>query len=143
MMKDKFYLIVAGSRGYNNYFQFHQVLDYVLSNQKQKRKIVIVSGGARGTDSLAELYAKERGYEFKVFPADWDTYGKTAGYIRNEKMHSYISGHTNRGCICFWDMESKGTKQNFGLSYSKNTRLIVFNYLGNTFLKKEEIQKHI
>lgn len=46
----------------------------------------IISGHARGADQIAEMYADEKGIPVRVFPADWDKYGKKAGYIRNKKM---------------------------------------------------------
>lgn len=47
---------------------------------------MIVSGGARGVDRTAERAAKHRGLRALIFPADWPTYGKRAGYIRNEQI---------------------------------------------------------
>ena len=40
---------------------------------------------------LGEQYAKEHGIPLVLFPADWDRYGKRAGYIRNDKMARYAS----------------------------------------------------
>lgn len=88
--------------------------------------VVIVSGGARGADALAKRYAVDRGYCYMEFPADWDTYGRRAGYIRNRAMHEYISTHENRGVIAFWDGKSRGTRQSFSLagSYSNPLRVV-------------------
>lgn len=124
-----FYLLVAGSRGYNNYAEMCQILDFLLKNQVAKHNhIVIVSGGARGADDLAEKYADERGYEKHIMRADWNKYGKSAGYRRNEEMHKFISQFPNRGCVCFWDGSSKGTQHNFGLCKSFGTTLRIWNY---------------
>lgn len=117
-----FYLLVAGSRGFNNYALLKEKLDYFLKNQTDKN-IHIVSGGARGADTLAERYAKERGYEMHVFPANWDRFGKSAGYRRNEQMHKFIAQFPKRGCVCFWDGKSKGTKHNFELCKNYDTPL--------------------
>ena len=116
----KFYCLVAGSRNWSNYEVMRERLDYFLQNHEQ---VIIVSGGARGADALAERYARERGYGLKVFPAQWDTYGKRAGYLRNEEMHKYISAHEKRGVICFWDGVSKGTAHNFELAKKYNNPL--------------------
>ena len=113
-----FYCLVAGSRTITDYNYIKETLDYFLQN---KSEITIVSGGARGVDSLAERYAKERNYELKVFPADWDKYGKSAGYIRNDEMHKYISQFSDRGIVAFWDGKSKGTAHNFGLASKYDT----------------------
>jgi len=67
--------------------------------------IEIVSGGARGADALGERYAKDRGYSLRVFPAEWDRYGKRAGYLRNAEMAKYANA-----LLAFWDGESRGTR---------------------------------
>lgn len=64
----------------------------------------IVSGGAHGVDFCGEKYAKKRGFPLKIFPADWDRYGKRAGYLRNQIMAEYADA-----LIAVWDGESRGT----------------------------------
>ena len=46
----------------------------------------IISGGAKGADSIAEKYAINHGIEFLEFKADWEKHGKAAGPIRNKQM---------------------------------------------------------
>lgn len=122
---ETFYCLVAGSRTFNDYDLMCKSLDYQLWNKRGN--VVIVSGGAKGADALAERYAKERGYGLKVFPADWSI-GKSAGYRRNEQMHRYISQFQQRGCVCFWDGQSHGTAHNFELCKSFGTNLRVFRF---------------
>lgn len=140
----KFYLLVAGSRSYNNYQEMCQCLDLLLKKQvAQQREIIIVSGGANGADKLAERYADERGYTKHIIYADWNRYGKSAGYRRNENMHAYISNPSDRkrGCVCFWDMQSRGTQHNFKLAQDYGTALRVFNIVNHTFLSEEEVAR--
>lgn len=106
--------LVAGSRTFGDYSLMERSLDYLLWNFRGN--VEIVSGGAKGADALAEAYAKSRGYELKIFPANWDLYGKQAGHIRNEQMHMYLAEYVHRSCVCFWDGESKGTADNFRLA---------------------------
>jgi hypothetical protein len=47
---------------------------------------VIIHGGAAGADSMAGAIAREFGYMVVVFPADWKTYGRSAGHRRNQQM---------------------------------------------------------
>ncbi len=49
---------------------------------------VVVTGGARGLDAVAELEASRLGFEVEVFEADWDRFGRSAGHRRNEEMIS-------------------------------------------------------
>ena len=74
-------------------------------------KIRIVSGAARGADQLGEQYAKATGYEVSKFPADWDSLGKRAGYVRNVEMAEFAIENNSVGVlIAFWDGKSKGTE---------------------------------
>lgn len=80
----------------------------------------VISGGARGADRLGELWASYHNVPCRVFPAQWDDYGKAAGYLRNEKM----SLEAEAG-IALWDGYSKGTKHMIQLMQEQGKRLCV------------------
>ena len=96
---------MAGSRTFTDYKTAKKYIDFCISNIRRENEIIIVSGGAKGSDTLGERYAKQNGFEIERYLADWDTYGKSAGAKRNKKM-AEISDYV----ICFWDGKSKGTK---------------------------------
>lgn len=125
--QDLFACLIAGSRTFNDYPLLKQKMDFLLKNQKE---VLIISGGAKGADSLAERYAKEspKCSHLIIMPAEWDVYGKAAGYIRNEKMHKALTCFENRGCVLFWDGESKGTRQNIPLAKKYNTAIKIIKY---------------
>lgn len=98
-------IVVAGCRNYNNYAEAKEFIDICISNIRRKFQIVFISGGCTGADALGERYAIENGFEIEKYPADWATYGRKAGPLRNKLMAEkcdYV--------ICFWDYESKGTR---------------------------------
>ena len=100
---DKLYVtkvIIAGSRDFKDYSFLKKIVDKLYINGG----IEIVSGGAEGADSLGELYAAEKGYTLKRFPADWKAHGKAAGPIRNRQMAEYADH-----LIAFPIGSSKGT----------------------------------
>ena len=99
-------VIVAGSRNYTDYEEARAYIDLCLSRIRTEYDLVILSGGCRGADRLGERYAAERGYPVIRFPADWDTYGRSAGPIRNREM-----AEASDYVICFWDGRSRGTRQ--------------------------------
>lgn len=99
----EFRVIVAGSRDFTDYELLKRKLDVILAN-KSPKDITIVSGTARGADQLGERYATERGYNIARFPADWDTFGKSAGHRRNAQMADNADA-----LIAFWDGKSRGT----------------------------------
>ncbi len=74
---------VVGSRFYTDYDYMKASLDAIGGADKIN---VIISGGARGADSLGERYARENGIEFVLFAADWNKHGKAAGPIRNKQL---------------------------------------------------------
>ena len=98
-------VVVAGCRDYDDYAQAKAYIDFCLSTIVEDNTIVIVSGGASGADALGERYAREKGWAIERHPADWETYGRSAGPRRNEEM-AKICDYV----ICFWDGESRGTK---------------------------------
>lgn len=130
-----FYLLIAGTRSYNDFNTVVTIADNMLSTKVAAGYTIhIVEGGAEGADELAWHYAALRGYEVSEFPADWDHLGKRAGYVRNCHMHEYIAKFPERGCLCFWDGASKGTAHNFKLSKTHGTQLRVFNYTKGRFV---------
>ena len=70
----------------------------------------IVSGGARGADKLGEQFAKNYNLSLKVYEADWQKYGRRAGFVRNVDIIKYCDI-----CFAFWDGESHGTKHDIEL----------------------------
>lgn len=116
-----FRVIIAGSRGFDNYDLLCAYADYKLS--KITDEIEIVSGRAKGADQLGERYAKERGYSLRIFPAEWDIYGKRAGYLRNVKMAEYADA-----LLAFWDGESRGTKNMIYEARSRGLKIGIKKY---------------
>ena len=111
-------VIVAGSRSFGDTPDDRELVRKHLEHlvcppYVDKDKIEIISGCARGADTAGAEIAKELGYAVKEFPADWDTYGKAAGMIRNKQMADYASEDDHQWkaiLIAFWDGESRGTE---------------------------------
>ena len=115
-----FVLLVAGSRILNNYNIVAKGLEECTEQILEKFSddhIVLVEGEAKGVDQLARRYAECHGWRVIPFPANWNQHGKRAGFVRNEKMHKFISQYPNRLCICFkhHDSDGKGTTHSIEL----------------------------
>ncbi len=82
----------------------------------------VVSGGARGVDSAAVRAAKKLGMSFRVHTADWDRFGKRAGFLRNQ----LIVDDADR-IIAFWDFESKGTAHTIRLGIEAGKHVEVWD----------------
>lgn len=63
----------------------------------------LIHGGCRGVDAIAHDLWEGIG-PIKVFPADWKTYGRKAGPIRNREMAEY-----GEALLAIWDGKSRGT----------------------------------
>lgn len=74
-------ILVCGHREFDNWDLLNDVmLDYSLED------LVIIEGEAKGADFLARVWAKHYKVKYEAYPADWKTYGKKAGPIRNAQM---------------------------------------------------------
>ena len=113
-------VIIAGSRTFSDYRLLATVCDHMLKNHEE---VEIVSGGANGADKLGELYAEERGYEFRQFIPNWGRDGNAAGYMRNKLMALYADA-----VIVFWDGQSKGSGHMIDLARGRGLKVKVCNY---------------
>lgn len=75
---------------------------------------IVVSGGARGVDHIAEVCAAACGLRTEIYHADWDKHGRAAGYLRN---HSIVAVASR--VVAFWDGESRGTEHTVKLAREK------------------------
>ena len=94
-------LAIIGSRNFNDYEYLKEKVNKI---HEGKLVNLIVSGGAKGADSMGEEWAKECKVSTLIFNPDWKKYGRGAGFVRNKKIIE------NCDCVlAFWDGESKGT----------------------------------
>jgi len=118
-----FKVIVAGGRDFADYDLLKSKLDNFLVDRYKYGLVEIVSGTARGADKLGEFYAKRSQLALALFPADWDLYGKSAGYKRNAQMADYADA-----LVAFWDGKSRGTMHMINLAKSAGLHVRVVNY---------------
>lgn len=96
-------VLITGSRDWVNESRMRAV--FVELDKRARKPITLVHGCARGADRMAGKIAEELGWVVEEHPADWDTYGKRAGLLRNEEM-------VTRGadlCLAFPMPSSRGT----------------------------------
>ncbi len=117
-------LIIAGSRSITDINEIYQALikyDFDLDEIKE-----VVSGTANGVDKLGEQFAKQCNIKIKRFPANWNKYGKGAGYIRNKQMAKY-----GNVLLSVWDGKSKGSKNMIDEMNSLSKKVYVYGYEKN------------
>lgn len=119
MKNDLFKVIVAGGRDFTDY----ELLKNTLNKFKELVPYFeVVSGNARGADSLGERYARENNLPIKSFKPNWNL-GKAAGILRNEEMGDYANA-----LIAFWNSVSPGTKHMINYAHKKGLLVKVVKY---------------
>jgi predicted Rossmann fold nucleotide-binding protein DprA/Smf involved in DNA uptake len=105
---------VVGSRTFENFKLLNEVLS-ALNITK------IVSGGAKGADSLVAKYAKANKILLEEHIPEWDKYGKSAGFKRNARIIDSCDE-----VIAFWDGISKGTAHSVAYAKARNKPVFIF-----------------
>lgn len=115
-------IAIIGSRTFKDYNVLCGTLDW-LNSTNENSDNTIVSGGAIGADSLGEKWAKTNGWKTEIYKADWEKYGKSAGFRRNEDIIK-----NSELVVAFWDGLSKGTQHSLGLAkkYKIDTFIVYF-----------------
>lgn len=112
---------IVGSR--NCYHEALIKKDLFLTMRKERLTpgtVKIISGGAKGADSIGEGIADAFGFMKEIFHADWDTHGKSAGYKRNIEIVE------NSDLILAYPCEdSKGTYHTIKLAQDKGIPVFV------------------
>jgi hypothetical protein len=73
-------VLITGSRTWGNVHAIRRELEKLSSGS------IIIHGGARGADTIADSIARELDLEVLVFRAEWARFYRAAGVIRNEAM---------------------------------------------------------
>lgn len=96
-------ILITGDRNWTDKQLIKEVLEFIPNIT------LVINGKARGADTAATLAAQELNISVKEYPANWATFGRAAGTIRNIEMFNNSKPNL---VLAFHDnfMESKGTK---------------------------------
>ncbi|MFY7884416.1 MAG: SLOG family protein [Dolichospermum sp.] len=128
-------ICINGSRSFNDSDFMVDKLNWLMDNNylPHESNWVFILGGAVGADTLASELAVENNIPYIMKKANWEKYGKSAGYIRNNDMLNISDA-----LVSFWDGESKGTIHMVNISNQAGIPV----YLFNTKLNKTVIYKN-
>ena len=104
-------LLIVGSRSID---------DFDLSAYVLPEVDTIISGGARGVDSLAEQYADSRRISKYIIRPNYARYGRGAPIKRN-----YLMVDMADAVLVIWDGRSKGTQYILDYAEKNNKPLTV------------------
>lgn len=94
-------LLICGSRSIE---LTKELLDDIIQEYDIKDITEVISGGARGPDHAAILWARSRNIPCTIMKAEWGRHGKKAGILRNKEMAELCDE-----CLSVWDGSSVGT----------------------------------
>ena len=115
-------LAIVGTRRFTDYELFLEKLEANYPLAFDQRYTEIVSGGAKGTDTLAVQFAKSRGLKMKVYKPDYSKYGRGAPLVRNGQIVEYADVG-----VAFIDKESRGTKDTIEKFKKAKKKVVVIN----------------
>ena len=109
-------LLITGSRTFNDKTLLFSELDKLDFD-------ILISGGAKGTDKLAEEYARVNNIPIDQHKPEYNKYGRGAPIVRNKEMVELCDY-----VIAFWDEKSKGTKStiDYAIKLNKETKIVKF-----------------
>lgn len=114
-------IAIIGSRSFNDWNKFNAGVHSNMSNSEMlASNTSFISGGANGTDKMAERLSETLAIRIEVFLPDYEKNAKGATHIRNRK----IVDSSDR-VIAFWDGLSKGTKSVIDYAQKKGKPIAV------------------
>ena len=115
-------IAIVGGRDFNDYQFLKNELEKFINENKISLHS-IVSGGAKGADTLAEKFASEKKVEMIIFKPNFEKYGRGAALARNTQIVECADT-----MFAFWDGKSKGTHDSIKKSEKLGKKLFIINY---------------
>lgn len=115
-------ILITGSRNWTDTAAISEAIT-VAAVGLHPTFVVVVHGGARGADSLAQAVADNFGLWTEVHPAEWDRYGRSAGHRRNAEM---VAAGADV-CLAFPLGESRGTRGCMALARKAGIRVVDYD----------------
>lgn len=102
-----------------------------IDNYIPSHTTTIISGGARGVDTLAEEYADKHNLGKLIFKPEYDKYGRSAPLVRNRLIVENADI-----VVAIWDGRSRGTKYtiDYARKLNKHLRLFVIDEYERDFI---------
>ena len=115
-------IAIVGGRDFSDYTLLKESLSAYISIYSGIPDN-IVSGGAKGADTLAAQFATEMDIPLLVFKPDYQKYGRGATLVRNTQIIENADV-----VFAFWDGQSKGTKDSITKAKKLQKELYIISY---------------
>lgn len=101
----------------------YSALDQLRTDWLYGEPFVVVTGGARGFDTLGMDYARERGLPLDIYWPLWNELGKRAGFVRNQDIVDHAD------LVLAWPLTSgRGTQLTIEIARRTETPCITFPF---------------
>ena len=111
---------IVGGRDFNDEVGLNARMNDLFDEYNITR---VVSGGAKGADSLGAKWARSRNIPTTIYLPDWKKYGRRAGIVRNADIINAASM-----VVAFWDGHSPGTKNSIERGEKKGITVLIEHY---------------
>ena len=116
-MSDK--VLVCGSRDWSD---SSKIFDVLKTLRFTNGPFTVIHGGATGADRIAGACARKLGLEVVEYPANWTSYGKKAGYLRNVEM----ADQNPAMVVAFQKNGSTGTQMMVDIATERSIDVLLF-----------------
>jgi len=113
-------VLVTGSRDWESHYAISYALNYIEVEHRGESHTLVSGACPTGADFIAELVAKDLGWEVERHPADWKSLGKKAGFVRNAEMVDLGADI----CVAFIKDQSKGATMTADLAEKKGIKTL-------------------
>ena len=125
---NQFVILVTGDRYWNDFALIKRVLAEVVFGLKPEVRVILVHGGASGSDTMAGMSGNDFQWCVVTMNARWHLYGKAAGPIRNSEMLDFdpdviLAFHNDLS-------KSKGTSDMIKKAQAKGRHVLLYNSKG-------------
>lgn len=116
-------ILITGSRVWSDKDRMYWIL-FELHKKlvNNHRDSILIHGGAKGADLMAKDIWEAFGRPTEQHLADWDKFGKGAGFVRNAEMVK-AGAHL---CVAFIKDESKGATMCADLAEKAGIKVVRF-----------------
>lgn len=118
-------VLICGSRAWSDVGRIESFFDDWVGKipHTERVKRMVITGGARGADQIADRVADRFGVQRVVIPANWTGYGRSAGPKRNALMLDLMEPDY---CVAFRSPgESRGTDSMIALCRARGVDVVV------------------
>lgn len=121
-------IAIVGSRSFSNFDLLNEVMSEII--KKEGNFTNVVSGGAKGCDTLANEWATSNDVNMIVFLPKYENFPSKKKWMAPKERNTLIVENSDI-VLAFWDMKSTGTKDTIDKSIERNKKVYLYDITEN------------